>query len=78
MIGVALVTFITVLAASAKSSTTARLDRTLTADYVVDSGAFEQGGFSPVLAGRVGLAGRGRRSVTVAFHVIPNRRDVGE
>ena len=49
MIGVALVTFITVLAASAKSSTAARVDRVLTADYVVDSGAWEQG-LSPVLA----------------------------
>jgi putative ABC transport system permease protein len=53
MIGVALVGFITILAASTKGSVSEAVDRSLRADYVVDSGSFEGGGFSPELAGEV-------------------------
>ncbi|HEY6533069.1 MAG TPA: FtsX-like permease family protein [Acidimicrobiales bacterium] len=45
MIGVALVGFITILASSTKASTTAAVDRSLRADYVVDSGSTGVGGF---------------------------------
>jgi putative ABC transport system permease protein len=47
MIGVALVGFITILASSTKASTTAAVDRSLRADYVVDSGSWGDGGFGP-------------------------------
>lgn len=50
MIGVALVGFITILAASTKESVEASVDRSMRADYVVDSGAWGEGGFSPSLA----------------------------
>jgi putative ABC transport system permease protein len=50
MIGVALVGFITILAASTKDSVSEAVDRSLRADYVVDSGAWDNGGFSPELA----------------------------
>ena len=49
MIGVALVGFITILAASTKASVSAAVDRSLRADYVVDSGSWGDGGFSPEL-----------------------------
>jgi putative ABC transport system permease protein len=50
MVGVALVGFITILAASTKASVASAVDQSLRADYVVDSGAFGEGGFSPTLA----------------------------
>ncbi|MBX3285059.1 MAG: ABC transporter permease, partial [Actinobacteria bacterium] len=50
MIGVALVGFITILAASTERSVEAAVDRSMRADYVVDSGAWAEGGFSPRLA----------------------------
>jgi putative ABC transport system permease protein len=46
MIGVALVGFITILAASTGSSVDAAVDRSFRADYVVDSGSWQQG-FAP-------------------------------
>lgn len=49
MIGVALVGFITILAASTKDSVSAAVDRSLRADYVIDSGSWGDGGFSPEL-----------------------------
>lgn len=53
MIGVALVGFITILAASTERSVENAVDRTMRADYVVDSGAFGRGGFDPSLAERI-------------------------
>jgi putative ABC transport system permease protein len=51
MIGVALVGFITILAASTRTSVEQAVDHSLRADYVVESGSWGQGGFSPALAG---------------------------
>lgn len=51
MIGVALVGFITILAASTKASMGEAVDRSLRADYVVDSGAWGTGGFGPAIEG---------------------------
>ena len=48
MIGVALVGFITILAASTDSSVEAAVDRSFRADFVVDSGSFTQG-FAPTI-----------------------------
>ena len=50
MIGVGLVGFITIFAASAKTSINATIDRAFTGDFVVDSGTFGFGGLSPELA----------------------------
>jgi putative ABC transport system permease protein len=50
MIGVALVGFITILAASTTASVERAVDRSLRADYVVESGSWGEGGFSPTLA----------------------------
>jgi putative ABC transport system permease protein len=50
MIGVALVGFITILAASTKTSVEHAVDHSLRADYVVESGSWGEGGFSPELA----------------------------
>ena len=50
MIGVALVGFITILAASTKDSVSAAVDHWLQADYVVDSGSWGDGGLAPELA----------------------------
>lgn len=50
MIGVALVGFITILASSTKASTAAAVDKSLRADYVIDSGSWGgDGGFGPSL-----------------------------
>jgi putative ABC transport system permease protein len=43
MIGVALVGFITILAASTKSSVSSAVDKSFRADFVVDSGSFDRG-----------------------------------
>lgn len=48
MIGVALVGFVTILAASTKESVNAAVDRSFRADYVVDSGSWQQG-FAPTI-----------------------------
>jgi putative ABC transport system permease protein len=53
MIGVALVGFITILAASTKASIAENVDKSLRGDYVVESGAFDEGGFTPALAGQL-------------------------
>jgi putative ABC transport system permease protein len=50
MVGVALVGFITIVASSTTASMDAAVDRSMRADYVLDSGAWAQGGFSPDLA----------------------------
>jgi putative ABC transport system permease protein len=50
MIGVALVGFITILAASTEQSVERAVDRSLRADYVVDSGSWGDGGFATTLA----------------------------
>ncbi len=50
MIGVALIGFITILAASTKSSTDAAIDGALTGDFVVNPGSFGSGGLDPDLA----------------------------
>ncbi|HVM52338.1 MAG TPA: FtsX-like permease family protein [Acidimicrobiales bacterium] len=47
MIGVALVAFITILASSSKASTAEAVDRSLRADFVIDSGSWGVGGFGP-------------------------------
>jgi putative ABC transport system permease protein len=49
MIGVTLVGFITIVASSARASIDATVDQQLRADYVVESGAWGEGGFSPSL-----------------------------
>jgi putative ABC transport system permease protein len=50
MIGVALVGFITILASSTMAAVTEQVDRSFRADFVIDSGQWEAGGFSPALA----------------------------
>jgi putative ABC transport system permease protein len=50
MIGVALVGFITIFAASARASLDEIIDRTFRGDFVIDSGTFGAGGFDPGLA----------------------------
>ncbi|HEX2738627.1 MAG TPA: FtsX-like permease family protein [Acidimicrobiia bacterium] len=47
MIGVGLVVFITIAASSIKSSIESTVTKGMKADYVIDSGQFHQGGFSP-------------------------------
>jgi putative ABC transport system permease protein len=50
MVGVALVGFTTILASSTKASIHDAVDQSMNAEYVVDSGAWGEGGFSPDLA----------------------------
>ena len=50
MIGVALVGFITILASSTTKAVVDQVDKSFRADYVVDSGQWAEGGFSPELA----------------------------
>jgi putative ABC transport system permease protein len=50
MIGVGLVGFITIFAASTKTSINRSIDRAFTGDFVIDSGTFGFGGLSPELA----------------------------
>jgi len=52
MVGLALVTFVSVLAASVKRSSGEAIDRAFTADYIVASDQFQ--GFSPSLADELG------------------------
>ncbi|HTH05300.1 MAG TPA: FtsX-like permease family protein, partial [Ilumatobacteraceae bacterium] len=49
MIGVGLVAFITIFAASTKQSFSDSADRKLHTDFVIDSGLFDEGGLSPNL-----------------------------
>ncbi len=49
MIGVGLVGFIMIFAASAKTSINAGIDKAFTGDFVIDSGTFDFGGLSPQL-----------------------------
>jgi putative ABC transport system permease protein len=51
MIGLALVTFVSIFAASIKASTIQTLDRTIAADYILNTDTFTP--FSPDLAGRL-------------------------
>ncbi len=53
MIGVGLVVFITIAAASIKSSIESTVTKGMKADYVIDSGQFRQGGFSPKIEGEL-------------------------
>lgn len=53
MIGVALIGFITIFAASAKRSIVSIIDRTFIGDFVIDSGTQGFGGLSPALAERL-------------------------
>jgi putative ABC transport system permease protein len=53
MVGVALVGFITILASSTTASLDAMVDRSLRAEYVVESGAWAEGGFDVALADEV-------------------------
>ncbi|MGH9132620.1 MAG: ABC transporter permease [Ilumatobacteraceae bacterium] len=50
MVGVALVGFITILASSTTAAVVDQVDKSFRADYVVDSGQWTDGGFSPQLA----------------------------
>jgi putative ABC transport system permease protein len=54
MIGVALIGFITILAASTRTSIDAAIDRAFTGDFVVNPGSFGSGGLDPALAKRIG------------------------
>lgn len=54
MIGVALVGFITIVASSTKASVAESVDTSFRADYVLDSGVWGEGGFSPSLADELG------------------------
>jgi putative ABC transport system permease protein len=54
MIGVGLVGFITVLAASTRTSINATIDKAFLGDFAIDSGTFGAGGLDPALAGRIG------------------------
>jgi putative ABC transport system permease protein len=53
MIGVGIVGFITIFAASAKASFGAAVDQLVSADYIVTAGQFGAGGVSPEFAARV-------------------------
>lgn len=56
MIGVALVAFIAIFAASARASIDRVIDDSFTGDLIIDSGQFVGGGFSPELAAKVASA----------------------
>ena len=68
MIGVALVGFITILAASTKASITDLVDQSFRSDYVVDSGSRSQG-FSTTIEGAVCVGAVGAGAVAVAHDV---------
>jgi putative ABC transport system permease protein len=53
MIGVGLVGFITILAASTRTSIDASIDDAFTGDFVIDSGAFGAGGLDPDLTTKI-------------------------
>ena len=89
MIGVALVGFITIFAASTKASIRAASIARCTADYIVDSGVFDARralactstaalSAHPELAAVTGLRIDARRRSTVAQHARGGRRDDGQ
>lgn len=53
MIGVGLIAFISIFAASTKTSFNAAIDESFTGDFVIDSGAFGTGGLDPALVGKI-------------------------
>jgi putative ABC transport system permease protein len=53
MIGVGLVGFITILAASTRASINATIDEAFVGDFAIDSGTFGVGGIDPALVGRI-------------------------
>ncbi len=53
MIGVALIGFITILAASTRTSIDAAIDEAFTGDFVVNPETFGSGGLDPALAGQI-------------------------
>ena len=53
MIGVGLVSFITILASSSTASINSTIDRTFAGDIVIDSGGGMMGGIDPALAGKL-------------------------
>jgi putative ABC transport system permease protein len=53
MIGVGLIAFISIFAASTKASFSATIDKSFTGDFVIDAGAFGSGGLDPGLADRL-------------------------
>ena len=53
MIGVGLVGFITILAASTRASISATIDKVFIGDFTIDSGTFGVGGLDPSLAERI-------------------------
>ncbi|HEX2272768.1 MAG TPA: FtsX-like permease family protein, partial [Acidimicrobiales bacterium] len=53
MIGVGLVGFITILAASTRTSINAPIDKAFTGDFAINSGTFGTGGLDPSLAQRI-------------------------
>jgi putative ABC transport system permease protein len=72
-IGVGLVGFITVFAASAKDSFAASVDHAFTGDYVIDSGSFGTGGLPTELTRRIALlpevaVAAGQRQTVVAVN----------
>ncbi len=72
MIGVALVGFITIFAASTKRSIDVQVDRAFKADYVISTGGFGGGGFggfSPMLAADVAKLAQVGASSPLRFNV---------
>jgi len=67
MIGVALVGFIAIFAASARASIDKVIDDSFTGDFIIDSGQFINGGFSPELARAVDTAPGVAASTGVRF-----------
>jgi putative ABC transport system permease protein len=53
MIGVGLIGFISIFAASTKASFNASIDKSFTGDFVIDAGAFGTGGLDPELAAKL-------------------------
>ena len=75
MIGVTLVGFITIVASSMEASINATVDEQLRADYVVESGSWGEGGFSPTLEAE--LAALPEVATVVPFRSIPVVTDDG-
>ncbi|MCW2622809.1 MAG: hypothetical protein JWL64_2411, partial [Frankiales bacterium] len=69
MIGVGLVSFITIFVASTKASVAASIERAFTADLVLDSGASFNGGVDPGLADR--LAALPEVSAATGLRIVP-------
>ncbi|HTQ89820.1 MAG TPA: FtsX-like permease family protein [Streptosporangiaceae bacterium] len=69
MIGVGLVGFITILAASSTASVNSAIDRGLAGDIVVDSGGGLMGGVDPGLAGQLGKLPQVQAATGVAIGI---------